>query len=211
MIRPILSCLLLVCGLAHAETRAPSVQEAAAFHAYFQQHFPNEAGASPTFSVTRADRKAPWRIEAVVEMAPRRGLRTLCRTRRVQFRHERAWSTAEAPRQYVWLDRAGCRAGANSVELRQRMPDIDVLALLEREAQLLQRARLIMAGNSSCAALRSSPFALKSIDVGPSGSGNEEMAQLVYRSDKEAILNVWVRRGGSGLDGWNVGCIAAPP
>lgn len=210
MIRPILSCLLLLCPLAQAETRAPSVQEVAGFHAYLQQRFPGEAGAAPTFSVTRAGRKEPWRIGAVLDTAPRRGLRTLCRTRRLEFRHQGAWSTAAEPRQFVWLERAACRAGAHAVELRQRMPDVDLLALLEREAPLLQRARLIMAGNSSCAALRSAPFVLKAIDVGPSGSGNEEMAQLVYRSDKEAILNVWVRRGGSGLDGWNVGCVPSP-
>lgn len=200
-----------------AETRAPSAQESASFLAFYQKQQPGAKAVQPVFTITRAHARAPWTVRAGVDGAPKRGLRTLCRLDRAEFSYEAAgkrWR-AERPRQFVWLQQGACSANPQAAELLQRMPDADLLPLLAGQAAALPKARLIMAGNSGCAPLRSFPFRFAAIDVGPSGSGNEEMAGLVYRSEGDAPVTpqvtVWVRRTATGIDNWNVSCPPRTP
>ncbi len=210
----ILSICLALAGLllapaAGAETRAPSGQESAAFSKYYQARF-GAGHATPPVTVERATGKGPWSLSAVADGLPRRTLRALCRMERNAFAFDKGWRAAPV-RQLVWLDPKGCTATAGALELRQRMPDTDVIALLERATPLLlDHARLVMAGNSACAAARSYPFALAAIDVGSPGAGAEQMAALVYRGDRDTSLNVWMRRSGAVLDLWTVSCSPPP-
>lgn len=205
-----LACLLsgaaAAAGAGGITTRAPSAQESASFQAFYQKQYPTAAAVKPLFAITRAHPRAPWTVRASVDGPPRRGLRTLCRIDRSEFVFDKRWSAAERVRQFVWLQNGACGAGQDAAELLQRMPDADVLVLLQNQAAALPKARLIMAGNSGCAPLRSFPFRFAAIDVGPSGSGNEEMAGLVYRSGAEAQVTVWVRKSAGGIDNWNVSC-----
>ncbi len=214
-----LAALCLTAGAAGqapiAESRAPSTAEQAAFHAYYQARYPDDHAAQPRFVVTRAAAGAPWRVGAVVDARARRGARNLCRMRRIEFVFDKAWRALEPERQLVWLQAGACAAPAPAqlahlVELVQRMPDADVIALLASQARMLPRARLIMAGNSSCASARSFAFSLAALDVAPLPGTAEEMATLVYRSDRGTSVRVWLRKSGAELDAWNVSCAAAP-
>ncbi|MFP5391586.1 MAG: hypothetical protein ACLGI6_08585 [Gammaproteobacteria bacterium] len=212
-----LAAALLLAGAAQAvqadradEQRAPSTQELASFQAFVQKRFPEGPAPAPQWRITRADAGAPWRVEARVLRNPVRGLRTLCRAERIDASLAKSWSAA-APRTVAWLEPGACAHGDNAVELAQRMPDSDVLALLERQGALLANARLVMAGNSACAVARSYPFTLAALDVGEPGPTHEQMAALVYRggiTGAPAEVRVWMRRAGAALDLWTVSCPA---
>lgn len=206
------AALALASGAAlAAETRAPTAQETASFQAFYQKQYPGAPAVQPVFAITRPNAKAPWTVRASVDGPAKRGLRTLCRMERTDFSFEKRWNAGARPRQFVWRQQGACRAGAQAVELLHRMPDADVLPLLEHQPAVLPKARLIMAGNSNCAALRSLPFAFAAIDVGPAGSGAEEMAGLVYRGSFDSQVTVWVRKSATGLDNWNVSCPPLKP
>ncbi|NHZ95314.1 hypothetical protein [Massilia sp. CCM 8734] len=192
------------------QTRSPSEAEVKTFHAYYQKRFPDNHSAQPAFAVTRPDTGARWEVMATVNMAPQRGLKLLCRMQRIEFAYAAAsgqWSAGDRIRQFVWLDRAsGCAIPAKPVELLQRMPDTELTAVLAQQATLLDKARLLMAGNSDCARYRSLPFALHAIDVGANGSSSEEMVALNYRTAYDADATVWARRSGADYDPWNAAC-----
>lgn len=191
------------------QTRAPSEAEVKSFHAYYQKRFPDNHSAQPTFSVTRAHAGAPWEVSAAVSMAPRRGLKQLCRMQRVDFTYVAGgqWSAADRLRQFVWLDRAsGCAIPARPVELLQRMPDTELTGVLAQQGALLEKARLLLAGNTACARDRSLPYYLHAIDVGATGSSSEEMVALTYRSGRGADATIWARRSGADYDAWNADC-----
>jgi hypothetical protein len=195
-----------------APTRAPTEAELKAFHAYYQKRFPDDHSAQPAFAFTRADADAPWQLTATVSLAPRRGARLLCRMQRIDFSYAPAsgqWNAADTMRQFVWLDRAsGCALPARPVALLQRMPDTELAAVLAQQANLLEKARLLLAGNSACARHRSLPFALHAIDVSASGSSGEEMVALTYRSVSggDTDATIWARRSGADYDAWNAAC-----
>lgn len=192
------------------QTRAPSEAEVKTFHAYYQKRFPDNHSAQPVFAVTRADTGAPWQVAATVSMAPRRGVKLLCRMQRIDFQYAPGsgqWSAADDVRQFAWLDRAsGCAVPAKPVQLLQRMPDTELAAVLAQQAKLLDKARLLLAGNTACARHRSLPFDLHAIDVGATGSSSEEMVALVYRSGRDAEATIWARRSGADYDAWNASC-----
>lgn len=204
--------LLALPAAAHAapQTRPVAAAELAAFHAYYQKRFPDDHAAQPRFVIERASAAAPWNVAAVVDSAPRRGYRQLCRMRRIDFAYANeavTWNAAEPARQFVWLNpAAGCAVLGQPVELVQRMPDTELAGVLGQQAQILASARLLMAGNTACARQRSHPFVLNAVDVGASGSGAEEMLALLYRSDRAGKLTVWARRTGAEYSAWNVSC-----
>lgn len=207
-----LAALLALPGSAWAapETRPVTDAERAAFHAWYQKRYPDAHAEQPRFIIERDDGTAAWRLAAVVERAPQRGYRQLCRMRRIAFRYAnetRSWSAEERLRQFVWLNpAAGCAAPARPVELLARMPDTELAGVLGQQAPLLASARLLMAGNSACARQRALPFALSAIDVGAGGAGAEEMVALTYVSDRATEVTVWVRRSGADYSPWNVAC-----
>lgn len=119
---------------------------------------------------------------------------------------EARWSEAGAPRQFAWIDRASCASSDRKVELWQRIPDAALIPLIQQRGALLARARLLLAGNTSCAPHRSLPYRLAGIDVGAPPGGKEEMMALVFDSDRAARARVWVKQRGAELNAWNVAC-----
>lgn len=192
--------------VAAAESRAATDTERAAFSAFYRAQFPGARDVAPSFIIERDNDRQPWRLGARVDAKPRRAARALCRMDRMRFVHVGEWAM-DQPTRLAWLDRGSCGAPpATAVLLLERMPDTDVVALLEQHANVLSRARLLFAGNTSCAVQRSLRFGLHAIDVGSAVPGGEEMAELVFRSDRNTSATVWVRRTGLAYDPWNVSC-----
>ncbi|MDO8439141.1 MAG: hypothetical protein Q7S67_02745, partial [Telluria sp.] len=139
----------------------------------------------------------------------RRGLRTLCRMTRTSFSFDKVWSVLPQRTEFVWLQKGACRPSASAATLQNRMPDTELVSVLEQHPKVLARARLLMAGNSACASARSFNFGLASIGVGTSGKETEEMVELGYVSDRRTTARIWIRRSGAEYDAWNVACPAA--
>lgn len=189
-----------------AETRPPQDTERTSFDAFYRAHFPGARPAAPVFTIERESAGAPWRIAAHVDARPRRGQRGLCRMERMRFVMGKEWAM-EQPMRLAWIAPAACAAPPpQHILVMERMPDTDVLALMASHTSLLARARLLFSGNTSCAAQRSWRFRLHAIDVGSVVDGGEEMAELIFRSDRHSTATVWVRRAGTAYDPWNVSC-----
>jgi hypothetical protein len=196
---------------AQVHSRPVTAAEQAGFAAYYQRAYPDAPlVAAPRLLASRASASAPWTVAATVDAPPVHGAGLLCRMQRSSFVLGKRWQPQDGPRQLVWLERGVCRVPAQPVELLQRIPDLDVIPLLAGAAAMLPRARLVMAGNSSCAAARSFPFALAALDVAPLPSGPEQLPVLEYQSDRGAVARIWVRTSAAGLDAWNVSCSGAP-
>ncbi|MBC7685042.1 MAG: hypothetical protein H7176_07420, partial [Bdellovibrionales bacterium] len=120
------------------------------------------------------------------------------------------WKQEGDARQYAWLEKQGCAQVAMAVEVIRRLPESDIVELLEQQGKLLASARLLFAGNTSCARQRALAYALKAIELGPISAGGEEMAALVYHDDRGGLARVWVRRNGAEHTAWNVACAPLP-
>lgn len=200
-----LLCAVALPALA-LETRPPTDAERAAFAQFYRSHFPGAKAPATHFMIERDAPGQAWRLFAQVNAKPRRAPRGLCRMERMRFVFGSEWAM-EQPTRLAWFDRAGCSAPPQQhVLIMERMPDTDITALIEHAPRVLTRARLLFAGNTSCAVQRSSRFRLHAIDVGAPVSGGEEMAELIFRSDRNTSATVWVRRSGLSYDPWNVSC-----
>ncbi|RJG15531.1 hypothetical protein [Massilia cavernae] len=213
MIRPVLLTVLLLSPQAFAaapvelERREATPQEVASFKEFYVS-----APGQPVFSATRAPGARAWEVGAVVSGAPYRGLGALCRATKREFAYdarapkESRWSERRTVR-LAWLDRrAGCPAPARPAELAQRIPDAELIPLMNNYITLLQRARLLFSGNTSCAPLRSDRFALRSFDVSAPPFGKEELHGLVFENERGARATVWVKKRGAELLPWDVAC-----
>jgi hypothetical protein len=192
-------------AMAAPETRAPTAPEAQSFDAYYRQQFPQAQPATPAFTVSRPGPGAVWTLTASVDAPPAHDLLALCRSSRSQFTYNGRW-TATAPRQFAWLQRGACVAPPQPVELKQPMASTKVIALLERQAALLQSARIMLSGNTSCARQRSYRYVLTGLDAGTAGPSPGLSAGLVYTSDHGTQATVWVRRSGLDFIAWAVSC-----
>lgn len=209
--RPALPMVLAACALAlmpagamAQQTREATAQEKASFQAWHQQQS-DRGAAAPVYRITRDSAADPWRIDVSVNAPARRALRTLCRMDRFVHSYDGQWRAGSA-QQFAWHAPAGCSAPANPIALGQRMPDTDILALIEQQGALLARARLLFAGNTACAPQRAYNYRLAAIDVSIFINGSEEMATLTYQSDRGPVARVWARRTGLAYDPWNVSC-----
>ena len=200
-----LCALAMTPGVHGAQTRLATDEERASFHAYYLQQKGSAPPAGTIVTAVRDGAADAWRVEALVDAPARRALRTLCRMERTAFIHEKQWQSA-GTRQFAWSTAASCAAPAHLVALGQRMPDTDILALMEQQGALLARARLLFAGNTACAVQRAYNYRLAAIDVSVFINGSEEMATLTYRSDRGPAARVWARRTGLAYDPWNVSC-----
>lgn len=192
--------LLILAMLLPAHTLAAGIPEAqkSSFHSFYRATFPDDHAAQPVFSATGAH----------VDSTPRRGLRTLCRMTRTRFGFDKEWSVAPQRTEFVWLQKGACSPSASAATLLNRMPDTELISVLEQHPKVLARARLLMAGNSACASARSFNFGLASIGVGTTGKETEEMVELGYASDHKTAVKIWIRRSGAEYDAWNVACPA---
>lgn len=201
-----------------ADVRPASDQESVSLIVYYQQHYPRVALANSSFDITRPHGSRKWAVAATVETAPYRGEAGLCKMNTMQFRYDASrpeqqrWEDKGESEQFVWLGtRGACVKPAEPVRLIQRMLDPDAYLLLSQQTVLLARARLLFAGNTSCAPSRAYNFRLAGLDVSSPVLGASPMYTLVFQSDRATTARVWVRKNGQELTAWNVACAAASP
>jgi hypothetical protein len=183
-------------------TRAPSAAETQSWHAYLQAHFPGAALQAP--QVRRAADGRQWTVSASVDGAASRAVLPLCRLQRQRFELVAGqWQAQPSPQPFVWIHHtAQCGTPPSTmVALQDPLPEIDILKLIQAEGELLQRARLLMAGNTSCAPTRARSFHLTAL-----GRAKDGLFQLVYRSDIDSELVLAVRPSRAELTAWNVAC-----
>ncbi|WP_295999878.1 hypothetical protein [Rugamonas sp.] len=206
---------------AATETRAATAQEIASFDAY-RRALPADPAdaadadhAAPRFDIQRQHRARAWTIAAYVDAAPLRSSPALCRMRRRAYDYSAAapkdqrWSARLPEQQLVWLaNGAACAAPTQPVELTRPLPDAAIVGLLRQHPALMQRARLLLAGNSACIGLRSLPF--HPIALGPAAPapGAVAMYSLTFQSDRDSTAQVTVRNSGAELSAWGVSCRA---
>jgi hypothetical protein len=205
-------------AVAAADMRPASDEESASLSAFYQQQYPRVPMATSQFDITRERGGRKWNVSATVETAAYRGEAGLCKMNRMHFRHDaslpepRRWGENGEGEQLVWLGRAGaCTKPAQPVRLIQRMLDPDAFLLLSQQATLLARARLLFAGNTSCAPSRAYNFQLTGLDVSSPVLGASPMYALVFQSDRATTARVWVRKSGQDLTAWTVACTVDQP
>lgn len=117
------------------------------------------------------------------------------------------------PPSYVWLAGAGgCDATAppaQTVRLQRPLPPAIVRQLLQQQDVLLERARLLFAGNTQCARLRALAFTLEEIDSAAPAPGARTLYTLRFRSDRGSVARVDARYSRAELTAWNVSCPAS--
>ena len=199
---------------AQLERREPSAREAESFKAFYRST-PAQSPA-PVFDIVRKSRDDAWRVEATVDGGPYRAAGALCRMTQQRYAYNpraaasQRW-TVTAEKRFAWLDRASCGKPGRLVELRQRIPDADLAPLIGEHGVLLLRARLLFAGNTSCAPHRSLRFRLAAVDVSAPPHGKEELHALVFDSDRTARAQVWIKKRGAELNAWDVACSDTAP
>lgn len=192
------------------QTRPATEAEAGAFRAWHAGAYP-KAGALPAqLDVRRFNDKDDWSVMgASVDAPARRGQRALCIVERTPFVYAKGWKQEGITRQLAWLETKGCSGKSGAIDVLKRLPESDIVELLERQGSLLSSARLLFAGNTQCARQRANKFTLKAIDLGAAVEGTEEMAGLRYQDDRGGSATVWVRRSGLDYTAWNVSCAPA--
>ena len=195
--------------------REPTAQESASFTAFYRAHAPGQTLPAHAFDITRAPGQRAWDIRAAVDAPASRGLAPLCRMTRSVFAYspqapaKQRWKPA-GERHYAWVDRAGCGKPTRQVELRQRIPDANLVPLIDQHGVLLLRARLLFSGNTSCAPYRALRYRIVAIDVSAPPHGREQLYGLVFLGDG-ARATVWVKQRADGIHAWNVACTALAP
>lgn len=196
------------------ETRAATAQEIKSFDDYYRALHPEAADAQPVFEIRRAPRVRAWTIAAHIDAAPQRSSAALCRMRRDSYDYSTAaakaqrWSARSPEQQFVWLSAgasAACTPPTQPVELTQPLPEADIVSLLRQHPALMQRARLLLAGNTQCAGQRALPFHPIALGPGAPASG-AGMYSLTFQSDRDSTVEVTVRKSGAELTAWAVGC-----
>ena len=121
---------------------------------------------------------------------------------------EEGWNDSGAPETRIWLDSGPvpCTAPKQSVQLTQSLPAPDIISLLQQQAALLQGARLLFAGNTSCARMRSYNFSLSAMSAAPAERGSQAMYLLMFASDRDTTARVTIRKNRGDFTAWNVDC-----
>ena len=192
------------------EARAPTAAEQKAFDAWYRTRTaatalstraaPPSAAATPQLE-TRRDGKR-WRLSAHEDAPAVRAVLPLCRMQRTIFeRQAKQWT--ERQETWLWIHHTPQCGSAPPSAIQQRsvLPDLDILRLVQAQASLLHSARLLMAGNTSCAPSRSRNFRLIALDKAKDG-----LPALVFESDIGGTAAIAVRKSGADLTAWNVNC-----
>jgi hypothetical protein len=183
------------------EARAPTAAEQKAFEAWYRSRPAAAAQAAAPQLETRRDGKR-WRLSAHEDAPAVRAVLPLCRMPRTVFeRQNKQWT--ERAETLIWVHHtAQCGpAPASAVRQRAELPELDILRLLQQQAELLRSARLLMAGNTSCAPMRSRSFQLSALDRAP-----DTLPLLVFDNDIGGTARISVRKTGADLTAWNVNC-----
>jgi len=185
------------------ETRAPTLAEQRSFQHFMQGSAPGMA--LPALRAERVRGTKQWEVGASVDAPPLRLVLPLCRVSRTRYALQADDSWRSDTSQHVWIHHTtNCGAPpADMVELRAPLAEIDMLRLIQAQGELLQRARLLMAGNTSCAPTRSRNFQLRSL-----GRSADGMYLLGYESDIGSRVDITARQSRAELTAWNVNCPA---
>ena len=183
------------------ETRAATLAEQRSFEQFMQRTAPG--APLPALHAERARGSRQWEVSASADAPPVRLVLPLCRVARTRYTLQADGSWRGEASQHVWVHHTtNCGTPpAGMVELRAPMAEIDMLRLIQAQGELLQRARLLMAGNTSCAPTRSRNFQLRSL-----GRGADGMYLLGYESDIGSRADITVRQSRAELTAWNVAC-----
>jgi len=200
----VLAVAMGVAGIAQAqvrtETRTPTAAEQQSFEQFYRQAAPG--AVPPPLHASRQRGARQWTLSAVVDSAPARDVLPLCRLARTRYTQAGGeWRSSSE--QHVWVHHAP-QCGpvpAHMLELRAPLAGIDILKLVQAEKVLLQRARLLMTGNTSCAPTRSRAFQLRVLDKTKQG-----LFLLGFESDIGTRVDVSVRQSRAELTAWNVSC-----
>lgn len=222
------ACLLSLClgpsvagatpvppGAAAPDTRPASMAEQRSFEQFQRQYDPAPGASKARLMAERPPGKGPWQLSATMETPPRLAMPGVCQLERSVFRHVprapdgQPWRTDGMALPYVWLAVGGpCVAPARPVRLLQALPPEVVLQLLKENAALLNRARLLFAGNTQCARLRALPFALDALGRGARANGAPTVYTLLFRGERGDLAQVDARYSRAELTAWNVSCPA---
>ncbi|SDF50767.1 MULTISPECIES: hypothetical protein [unclassified Duganella] len=204
------------------QTREASDAERSSFEEYYRQQVPAHVSGGPSLFAPAFDiqrrRGEPWQVIARVDSAPRRLTPDLCRQIRTSYiynakapKGERWTPSAAAPEWYVWLatPKVPCSVAQYTTRMDPAVHPDDVKALIWQHRTLLARARLLFAGNSSCARQRALTFRLAAIEPAPPSNGAPVMVGMVFESDRDTLVRVAVRKSRSEYAAWNVSCAAS--
>ncbi|WP_374585580.1 hypothetical protein [Pseudoduganella sp.] len=183
--------------------RAPNLAEQRSFAQFWQRTAPGTP--APALRLERAPGATVLAATASVDAPPVRLVLPLCRVERTRYSQQANDSWRVDNSQYIWVHHTtSCGTPpASMVELRAALPEIEILKLLQAQGDMLQRARLLMAGNTSCAPMRARNFALAAL-----GRGADQLPLLVYHSDIGGELRLSLRPQRSDFVPWNVSCSA---
>jgi hypothetical protein len=197
---------------AASRTATPAEQES--FFDWYNAHRPEARGLlRPQFSVSQDQEKrgkrGKRRVTATVDGPARRAVLPLCRQPRAVYEYdpragkEARWREAGPPQTLVWIHhQPQCGAQPDTpVRLLQPLAEMDILMLLQNHPAILGSARLLMAGNTSCAPSRSRGYRLTGLDRGKDG-----LPVLVFENDIAGEARVSVRRTRNELLPWSVTC-----
>lgn len=184
-----------------ADARAPTLAEQRSFEQFMQRTAPG--APLPPLHAERAPDGKKWIASATADAPPVRLVLPLCRVIRSRYTQQADDSWRADSSQHVWVHHTtNCGTPpAAMVELRAPLAEIDMLRLIQAQGELLQRARLLMAGNTSCAPTRSRNFQLRSL-----GRSADGMFVLGYESDIGSKVDITVRPSRAELTAWNVNC-----
>jgi hypothetical protein len=199
----ILAALMLPAAvMAHEQSRVATPTEQKTFETFYRAHYPS--GPVPEVQVHRRAGGLNWRLSASVDTPPQRAVLPLCRLQRTVFEREgKAWHEREHKPVFTWIHhtpQCGTPPAA-LVELRTELPEIDILRLLQQQSEILKAARLLMAGNTSCAPMRSRTFRLSALELAP-----DSLPLLVFENDIGGTARIAVRKSRAELTAWNVYC-----
>lgn len=187
---------------------ATDKEQASFFEYYGAQH---TAGGllRPEFAVTTV--KGKRRVTATVDGAAQRATLPLCRQPRTVFDYDpkapkdKRWRE-QAPQQLVWVHhQAQCGAQPETpIRLLAPLPEMEILMLIQQHPTLLNNARLLMAGNTSCAPSRSRGYRLTALDRAKDG-----LPVLVFENAIREEARIAVRKSRNELVAWSAECAGA--
>jgi len=200
--------MMVTTGAAAQGATATDREQASFFEYYSAQH---SAGGllRPQFAVTTARGKR--RVSATVDGPAQRAALPLCHQPRTVFDYEpkapkeKRWSE-RAPVQLVWFSQQPqCGAQPETpIRLLAPLPDQQVLTLIQQHPTLLNNARLLMAGNTSCAPSRSRGYRLTGLERAKDG-----LPVLVFENAIDEEARIAVRSSRNELVAWSAACTGA--
>jgi hypothetical protein len=197
-----LSALLVLAPRANAQL---SEAETDSFYRFYRTIRPEVRMPNPAFNTGPRDGKR--QLSASVDGKGQRAVLPLCRAPRETFDYGpgHRWRQRGEAHQLIWIHHAPqCNTPpAEAVRLLAPVADMDALRLLQQYPELLGNARLLMAGNTSCAPLRNYGFRLVALDRAKDGQN-----VLVFDSSQGGSVRIATRKSRNEFQAWGAECEA---